>query len=226
MLKPEEPSSHAPRRGRRPEGDARRALIEAAQAILAARPAGKLTVREVASRAGCDVALVNYYFGSKDGLLAAALEDALAELREVLETYSRREGTFEEQVRRMVREPILALGERRHLPRMIIGQILLERGPQADRWIAALGMSQLQAVGGLVEDGIRSGAFRPVDARALVYSFSAIPAFFFLMAPVIERILGEEAVSAEAVESFADAVSDLVLHGLLATDSSRDDQAD
>ncbi|HKN38596.1 MAG TPA: TetR family transcriptional regulator, partial [Acidimicrobiia bacterium] len=77
------PSEPSPRRGRRAEGDARRALIEAAQAILAARPAGKLTVREVASRAGCDVALVNYYFGSKEGLLAAALEDALRELREV-----------------------------------------------------------------------------------------------------------------------------------------------
>jgi TetR/AcrR family transcriptional regulator len=216
MLKDPEPSS---RRGRRPEGDARRALIQAAQAILAARPAGKLTVREVASRAGCDVALVNYYFGSKDGLLSAALEDALAELREVLDTYAGGEGTFEEKVRRMVREPILAMGERRHLPRMIIGQILLERGPQADRWIAALGMSQLQAVSEIVENGIRSGAFRQVDARALVYSFSAIPAFFFLMAPVIERILGEEAVSQEAVESFADAVTDLVLHGLLAAPS-------
>ncbi|HYH50282.1 MAG TPA: TetR family transcriptional regulator [Acidimicrobiia bacterium] len=204
------------RRGRRPEGDARRALIGAAQAILAERPAGKLTVREVAGRAGCDVALVNYYFGSKDGLLAAALEDALAELRGVLEAYASGEGTFEDQVRRMVREPILAMGERRHLPRMIIGQILLERGPQTDRWIAALGMSQLQAVSDIVERGIRSGAFRQVDARALVYSFSAIPAFFFLMAPVIERILGEEAVSQEAVESFADAVTDLVLHGLLA----------
>ena len=215
MLKEPSPSS-SPRRGRRPEGDARRALIEAAQAILAARPAGKLTVREVAARAGCDVALVNYYFGSKEGLLAAALEDALAELRQVLETYTRPEGTFEDQVRRMVREPILAMGERRHLPRMIIGQILLERGPQADRWIAALGLSQLQAVGDIVEEGIRSGAFRQVDARALVYSFSAIPAFFFLMAPVIERILGEEAVSQEAVESFADAVTDLVLHGLMA----------
>src|SRR3954447_7616503 len=97
-----EPGSSSPRRGRRRGGDARRALIEAAQAILAARPAGKLTVREVASRAGCDVALVNYYFGSKEGLLAAALEDALRELREVLEPYTRRDGTFEEQVRRMV----------------------------------------------------------------------------------------------------------------------------
>jgi TetR/AcrR family transcriptional regulator len=216
MLNDPGESSRPLRRGRRPEGDARRALIEAAQAILSVRPAGKLTVREVAARAGCDVALVNYYFGSKEGLLAAALEDALAELRQVLETYTRPEGTFEEQVRRMVREPILALGERRHLPRMIIGQILLERGPQADRWIAALGLSQLQAVGDIVEEGIRSGAFRQVDARALVYSFSAIPAFFFLMAPVIERILGEAAVSQEAVESFADAVTDLVLHGLLA----------
>ena len=206
-----------PRRGRRPEGDARRALIEAAQAILAARPAGKLTVRDVATRAGSDVALVNYYFGSKEGLLTAALEDAVTELRAALETNTRREGTFEEQVRRMVQEPILAMGERRYLPRMIIGQILLERGPQADRWIAALGMAQLEAVSDIVEEGIRSGAFRAVDARALVYTFSAIPAFFFLMAPVIERILGEEAVSQEAVESFADAVTDLVLHGLMAS---------
>ena len=222
MLNEPGPSS-SPRRGRRPEGDARRALIEAAQAILAARPAGKLTVREVASRAGCDVALVNYYFGSKEGLLAAALEDALRELREVLETYTQAEGTFEEQVRRMIREPILAMGERRHLPRMIIGQILLERGPQADKWIAALGLSQLKAVGDIVEAGIRSGAFRQIDARALVYSFSAIPTFFFLMAPVLERILGEEAVSQEAVESFADAVTDLVLHGLMAPTPETED---
>ena len=106
---PSEPNS-SPRRGRRPEGDARRALIDAAQTILATHPGGKLTVRGVASRAGCDVALVNYYFGSKEGLLSAALEDALAELRQVLETYTRRDGTFEEQVRRMVREPILAMG--------------------------------------------------------------------------------------------------------------------
>ena len=56
-------------------------------------------------------------------------------------------------------------------------------------------------------DSVVDPAFRHVDARALVYSFSAIPAFFFLMAPVIERILGEEAVSQEAVESFADAVT-------------------
>ncbi len=205
----------SPRKGRRPEGDARRALIEAAQAILSIRPAGRLTVREVAARAGCDVALVNYYFGSKEGLLDAALDDALAEVLRVMATTTKREGSLEEQIRRLVREPILALGERRHLPRLVIGQVLLERGPRSDRYIAALGLSFLRSVEEIVEDGVRSGAFRHVDTRALVYSFAAIPAFFFLMAPVIERILGEEAVSTEAVESFAEAVADLVLHGLV-----------
>ncbi len=154
------PDTPPARRGRRPEGDARRALLEAAQAILAARPAGRLTVREVAARAGCDVALVNYYFGSKDGLLAAALDDALAEVRRVMETTTRQEGTLEEQMRGLVREPILALGARRHLPRMVIGQILLERGPTADRYIGALGLSYVKAVESIVEEGVRSGAFR------------------------------------------------------------------
>ena len=211
-----DPAPPAPRRGRRPEGDARRALIEAAQAILAVKPAGKLTVREVASRAGCDVAMVNYYFGSKEGLLTAALDDALEEMSRVLASVTTSDGTLAEKMANLVREPILAMGERRHLPRLIIGQVLLERGKRADRYIATMGVSYLEAVEALVEEGIRSGTFRKVDARSLVYSFAAIPAFFFLMAPVLERVLGEEAVSTHAVETFAEAVADLVLLGLVA----------
>ena len=217
-----DPATPAPRRGRRPEGDARRALIEAAQAILAVKPAGKLTVREVASRAGCDVAMVNYYFGSKDGLLTAALDDALEEMNRVLSSVTQSDGTLAEKMANLVREPILAMGERRHLPRLIIGQVLLERGKRADRYIASMGVSYLEAVEALVEEGIRSGSFRKVDARSLVYSFSAIPAFFFLMAPVLERVLGEEAVSRQAVETFAEAVADLVMFGLVARPEDED----
>ena len=217
-----DPAAPAPRRGRRPEGDARRALIEAAQAILAVKPAGRLTVREVAARAGCDVAMVNYYFGSKEGLLTAALDDALEEMNRVLSSVTQSDGTLAEKMANLVREPILALGERRHLPRLIIGQVLLERGKRADRYIASMGVSYLEAVETLVEEGIRSGSFRKVDARSLVYSFSAIPAFFFLMAPVLERVLGEEAVSRQAVETFAEAVADLVMFGLVARPGDED----
>lgn len=205
----------APRRGRRPDGDPRVDLILAAQALMAARPAGRITVREVAARAGCDVALVNYYFGSKEGLFDAALDAALGELRQILEALTTRGGSPEEQIRRLIEDPIFEMAGRRHLPRVLIGQVLLERGPRTDRYIAALGLSYLNSVQAIIEDGVRDGTFRQVDTRALVYSFAAIPAFFFLMAPVLERILGEEAVNEQAVHAFAAAVADLVLNGLL-----------
>jgi AcrR family transcriptional regulator len=211
--------SPLPRRGRRPDGDARADLIHAAQALMAARPSGRITVREIAARAGCDVALVNYYFGSKEGLFDAALDAALEEIRHLLEALTTGEGSSADQIRRLIEDPIFAMGERRHLPRVLIGQVLLERGPRTDRYIAALGLSYLKSVQAIVEDGVRDGTFRQVDARALVYSFAAIPAFFFLMAPVLERILGEEAVSQEAVGSFAKAVADLVLNGILSDEA-------
>ena len=47
--------------------DARRALIEAAQALLAERPSARITVREVASRAGCELAIVTADPGSSSG---------------------------------------------------------------------------------------------------------------------------------------------------------------
>src|SRR5687768_1816961 len=96
----------APRRGRRPEGDARSDLILAAQALMAARPSGRITVREVASRAKCDVALVNYYFGSKEGLFEAALDAALLEMRNILEDLTEAEGSYTERIRRLIENPI------------------------------------------------------------------------------------------------------------------------
>lgn len=45
------------------------------------------------------------------------------------------------------------------------------------------------------------------------------------MAPVIERVVGEDAVSQEAVESFAAAVAELVLHGLLSDEARADERA-
>src|SRR5437764_505469 len=79
---------------------------------------------------------------------------------------------------------------------------------------------------GLVGDGARAGAWRNVGARALVCCFSAIPAVFCRLAPVRERSLGEEAVSADAVESFADAVAGRVPHALLAPGADSGDEGD
>ncbi|WP_410643026.1 TetR family transcriptional regulator [Amycolatopsis sp. lyj-346] len=64
----------ARRRGRRPAGqDTRTALIEAARAVFAETGYDGATVRAIATRAGVDAAMVNHWFGSKEGLFAQAV---------------------------------------------------------------------------------------------------------------------------------------------------------
>ncbi len=66
--------STARRRGRRPAGqDTRTALVEAARAVFAENGYDGATVRAIATRAGVDAAMVNHWFGSKEGLFAHAV---------------------------------------------------------------------------------------------------------------------------------------------------------
>lgn len=64
-----------PPRGRRPAGgpDTRSAIVAAARELFARQGFERTTMRAVATRAGVDAALIHHYFGTKDGLLAAAL---------------------------------------------------------------------------------------------------------------------------------------------------------
>ncbi|MGH3519986.1 MAG: TetR/AcrR family transcriptional regulator [Haloechinothrix sp.] len=62
------------RRGRRRGGqDTRAALLEAALAVFAESGYDGATVRGIANRAGVDAAMVNHWFGSKEGLFAEAV---------------------------------------------------------------------------------------------------------------------------------------------------------
>jgi AcrR family transcriptional regulator len=62
-------------RGRRPAGEnTRAALLAAARVEFTERGFDGATVRAIAQRAGVDAAMVNHWFGGKDGLFVAALD--------------------------------------------------------------------------------------------------------------------------------------------------------
>jgi AcrR family transcriptional regulator len=68
------PGTTGRRRGRRPAGqDTRGALIDAARAVFGESGYEGATVRMIAMRAGVDAAMVNHWFGGKEGLFAQAV---------------------------------------------------------------------------------------------------------------------------------------------------------
>ncbi|MFC4004682.1 TetR/AcrR family transcriptional regulator [Prauserella oleivorans] len=79
------------RRGRRPAGeDTKAALLEAARAVFAENGYEGATVRAIAARAGVDAAMVNHWFGGKEGLFAKAVLHVPFDIDEVIETVTAR----------------------------------------------------------------------------------------------------------------------------------------
>ncbi|RFU84717.1 TetR/AcrR family transcriptional regulator [Streptomyces triticagri] len=113
------PESTTRRPGRRPgPARSREDILRAAQSVFAARGYEGSTVREIARRADVDAALVHYFFGSKRGVFAAAVSDALrpAELAPAV-LHGDPDGLAERMLRRFLtrwespeqRRPMLAI---------------------------------------------------------------------------------------------------------------------
>jgi AcrR family transcriptional regulator len=74
--------------------DTRTRILEAAFRCLAAKGYGALSVREIARDAGVNHALINYYFGTKDLLVIAVLDEANRKLLARQRTMYAGEGGF------------------------------------------------------------------------------------------------------------------------------------
>ncbi|WP_307793213.1 helix-turn-helix domain-containing protein [Amycolatopsis sp. MtRt-6] len=78
-------------RVRRPAGEARRLILDAAERLLADGGVAAVQVRAIATRVGMTDAGINHHFGSRDGLLEALLRHGGRKIRtglaEVLDTW-------------------------------------------------------------------------------------------------------------------------------------------
>lgn len=62
--------------------DTKGRLLDAAEALFGDRGVAAVSVREITSKAGANIAAVNYHFGSKDGLLQGVLNRRMEPLNE------------------------------------------------------------------------------------------------------------------------------------------------
>jgi AcrR family transcriptional regulator len=89
------------KRGRRPSGeDTRAALLEAAREVFIEQGYDGATVRAIATRAGVDPAMVNHWFGGKEGLFTASVSIPINPAEVIDEFMS---GDREDVAERMVR---------------------------------------------------------------------------------------------------------------------------
>jgi AcrR family transcriptional regulator len=174
----------------------------------------RVTVRELAERAGVQPGLVNYHFGGKTGLLRAAVASISEEMLGRVRQAVAHEGSTEERIRALIRGIVEAIHAAPYGPRLIVEQILFADADVVEEFVERFARPNLSAILELLEEGRRDGSIREVDPRFAVPSMVGSCAFFFLSSPIVRRLYDIEEIDAEIAQEFAEHTAELILHGI------------
>ncbi len=213
-------SSRRRRRPGRPAGgqpgEGQEALLQAARELMIEKGLPRLTVREVAERAGVKPALVNYYFGGKQGLLQALTDQVAASMVEGFEQSVNEGDGFEERFRAVLRHAVDLLGNDPYGPRLVVEQVFFGDEAVIDAFVDRFARRNLETMTRLLDQGRRTGEIRDVAPMFLVPMLFGSSLFFFLAAPIFRRLYGIDEITPEIARRFADHTADAVLRGILA----------
>jgi len=207
-------TSAARQKGKPGSGEGRAALLAAARELLSEHGGSRFSVAELAKRARMNVALVSYYFGGKEQMLQAILDEdedavfaplrilAAADMPAVDKLQRYLSGLVELHVRR----PYFA----------ILTHDLLRRSDEATRKeVSARVVNPVIAFHrALLDQGKAEGVFRDVDPFAFYLNVVGGIDMLFLARATIEDGFGYRMDDAELRRRFVRDTVDLVLNGV------------
>jgi AcrR family transcriptional regulator len=193
----------------------REALLQAASELFAARGFDGVPVEAIADRAGANKAMINYHFGGKRGLYKAIVVETFREIGAAVRAIAQGPGTAPEQIGLFI-DFVLELGTTRRLafPALFLREALSAEAPDPDV-LPAVG-AVVQAITGLIGQGVADGAFRPMDPLLAYFTLISPMALFLATEPLRRRAYEDGLIpfAPPSSQDFAAHVKQTLLRGM------------
>lgn len=191
------PRSHSRTATRRAQRSAatRQAILAAAEKVFAESGLAGARTDAITANAGVNKALLYYYFGSKEGLYQAVLEDHFREFNRQALALLSAEGSAREILMRYVSLHFDFISAR-HQYAALFHQMMTAGGHLPERLVRKYFKPRSDAFAALLERGMRAGEFRSADRFHTAVSIIAVIVFYFSCAPVLQLLGRSDAYSA------------------------------
>ena len=150
--------------------DKRQKLLEVAEELFAKHGFEAVSVRKLAAEADVNLAMVNYYFESKDGLFKELIESKFPRSREALEALAKSDIHPWEKLTRTIDMYVDKFFSGKTFHRMIMREMSLQQRPQLVELIKEYMSRNQEIIRGFVLEGQQKGFFRYVDVELTVAS--------------------------------------------------------
>jgi TetR/AcrR family transcriptional regulator len=183
------------------EASSRSAILEAATYEFARMGLAGARIQSIATAAGVNIALLYYYFETKEKLYAAVLEQVFAEWAQRVGAALDANGSPKQKLTAYVEAYFDFVAEAPHRPRLV-HQEMTQLGRSGIRRLNALATKYVrpvhQKVLQLLRQGRAEGEFRHVTPD-FVYSISAIIVSYFTSSSFIQVVSGRDPLAAAQI---------------------------
>ena len=189
-------------------------LLWATAELLAERSDCDVPFSDIAKRSGLNSALIKYYFGNKEGLLLALLEQNAGHSIAALTHLVQMKMPADEKLRIHVSGLVNAYYKSPYLLRLIQHMLVHGQAASRDRVTEIFVEPIVEAYRSIVQQGVDEGIFRPVDPAFLYYSLVGACDHIFRATYSFGPVLHEARINEDIKQRYITHLTDLFLRGL------------
>jgi AcrR family transcriptional regulator len=191
-------------------------ILEAATAEFARYGLGGARVDRIAGRSGANKRMLYYYFGSKENLFLAALEESYARIRSAERALNLEHRDPREALRRLVDFTWTYYLEHPEFMTLLNSENLHKgRHVRRSNRVRQLHSPLVETLRGILRKGEKAGLFRPgVDPVQLYISIAGEGYFYLSNRYTLSRIFDRDLMAARALASRARHNAEMILNAL------------
>lgn len=188
-------------------------LLNSAGSLMAERGTIDISLSDIAKHSGLNSALVKYYFGTKQRMMLALLEDVLGHGLEQLEGLIGMDLDPVEKIKLHIRGIITVYFRYPFINRLI--HYLFEdeeTGPEVARKISKpLAETQRK----MIQEGISQGLFKPVDPMLFYFIVLGACDHLFFGQHMLRVAFDIDQIDEDLRRNYTNTLLDMILHGVL-----------
>jgi TetR/AcrR family transcriptional regulator len=191
----------------------RAAILGAAEEEFTRHGLEGARTEEIAERSGVTKGMIYHYFGSKEKLYEAALEQVFAPLLMSLQQFAKKDTAPEKALEGIVRRILDLMSQRPGVPGMLFFETIQNRGVYYDR----IGFPSLyHLIATILDRGSRRKIFRRVDAWHTAVNIVGACSFYYCAAQRLKPLWPEnrKPLSAAMMRRHTDEVVALLMNGV------------
>jgi AcrR family transcriptional regulator len=201
------------------EKTTRERILAVAQRLFAEKGYTGVSTRAVAAEARCNLALIPYYFGSKEGLLEAAAGEKMAAVGERLRHLTAGDLPPAEQLERFIDFAVEFHQTNRQFMRLLFKVFLLEER-ELPKPLLTIVKRNLAEFARLIENLQKAGRCpKELNPRVVAFSIISASILYFVAKPLTVNVLGP--ISAKSTAEFKKTLKLIFVSALCTTPETR-----